>query len=301
MASTDSSCGAVSRETSKNGRCQVYVDYGDNDCKHGFYGDAAEDTVSMGGTSAVGVPLVSITKIVDVFQNQLQAAGIFGAGVGVGANYAMSNNPGQVNGCHDPKNCTKMLDPLGVFLANAGLRDSFSLCMGTVTMPGTLVLGGIDSKHHSGEFMTADVESDSEWSVSVSKVSVGRSWVTPKSSWSGIVDSGAPGMVLPRSVYDFLFPEDGSSGCTTDDQCEFVLDIEGGGERPGFKLEGPKGLVTCGANGKCEPSRYLARGESLLIGHVIQGSYYTHFDRENKTIGFAAASAACTAVQKEPF
>ncbi|GMI22143.1 hypothetical protein TeGR_g9189 [Tetraparma gracilis] len=300
MASTDPACGAVSKETSTNGLCQVHVTYGGNDCRHGFYGDAAEDTVSMGGTSAVGVPLASITTIVDVFQNQQQAAGILGANLKNESE--LLNNPGQVNGCDDPRNCTTLPDPLGVFLANAGLRDSFSLCMGTLTMPGALVLGGIDPKYHSGEFMTADVESDG-WEVSVSEISVGSTRRLASSSWAVLVDSGAPSMVLPRIVYDTYFPEDGGIDCTTDDDCVFVVDIEGGGDRPGFKLEGPGGLVTCGANGKCEPSKWLiaSDGGGFLIGHVILGSYYTHWDRENKTIGFAAASAECAAVPLKPF
>ncbi|GMI27162.1 hypothetical protein TeGR_g15139 [Tetraparma gracilis] len=199
-----------------------------------------------------------------------------------------------------------------VFLAHAGLPDEFSVCMGTATAPGALVLGGIDPQYYDGAFMTADfLESDGyyDYKVNVTNVHVGTIAYTDitgtvvdgqHTTKSALVDTGTANMGLTNEYYDAFFPSSFYGLiCKTDDDCTLGLEIEAAGDGVPFKIKVP-GVVTC-QNSGCHPTHVSKYGDEHMIGFPALRGYYTHFDRENKTIGFAAASAACTAVPQEPF
>jgi hypothetical protein len=87
------------------------------------------------------------------------------------------------------------------------------------------------------------------------------------------------------------------------------LVIEAVGDGVPFIIKVP-GVVACNENSRCHPTHNLITNEGLLqksrnqfhlIGFAGMRAYYTHFDLDKKTLGFAGASAACTAVQQEPF
>ncbi|GMI21073.1 hypothetical protein TeGR_g11463 [Tetraparma gracilis] len=313
LPSTDPDCGSISRKTSTNDRCQVAIGYGTappGGCHYGFQGDAATDTVTIGGKSATGVTLVSITTLQQGFQGAVtQAAGIWGAGFALN-NILPNTWPPR---CGDIACRTKQPAPMEVFLANAGLPDEFSVCMGTGTAPGALVLGGIDPLYYDGAFMTADfLEPYDFYKVNVTNVHVGTIAYTDipgtvvDTGTGTVVDSGTPNMGLTDEYYDAFFPPSGygAAGCTTDDDCMLGLVIEAAGDGVPFIIKVP-GVVTC-ENSRCHPTEGgLTRGglgnKFHMMGFAGMRAYYTHFDLENKTLGFAAASAACTAVQQEPF
>ncbi|GMI27186.1 hypothetical protein TeGR_g4054 [Tetraparma gracilis] len=195
-----------------------------------------------------------------------------------------------------------------VFLANAGLRDEFSVCMGTGTAPGALVLGGIDPLYYDGAFMTADfLEPYDFYKVNVTNVHVGKIAYTdiPGTVVDGqhttkyaVVDTGTANMGLTEEYFD-AFSGYGVT-CKTDDDCTLGLEIVAAGDGVPFIIKVP-GVVTC-ENSMCHPTHVAREGNQFhMMGFAGMRAYYTHFDLDKKTIGFAAASAACTAVQQEPF
>ncbi|GMI27240.1 hypothetical protein TeGR_g8085, partial [Tetraparma gracilis] len=298
LPSTDPDCGSISRKTSTNGRCQVATGYGDGAgradwCNYGWQGDAATDTVTIGGKSATGVPLIAITTLQQHFDTTVtQAAGIWGAGFAL--NNIRPNTFGPINCGVGDRLCTKQPAPMEVFLAHAGLPDEFSVCMGTATAPGALVLGGIDPQYYDGAFMTADfLEPYDYYKVNVTNVHVGAvesGTVVDGQYTPAVVDTGTDNMLLADDYYDAFFPPDlvGVSDlvCTTDDDCMLGLEIEAAGDGVPFIIKAP-GVVTC-KNSRCHPTHVSKNGDEHMIGFAGMRAYYTHFDLENKTLGFAA-------------
>jgi hypothetical protein len=122
--------------------------------------------------------------------------------------------------------------------------------------------------------------------------------------YPAVVDTGTDNMGLTDEYYDAFFPSDlvGVSDlvCTTDDDCTLGLEIEAAGDGVPFIIKAP-GVVTC-ENSRCHPTFVARQGNQFhMMGFAGMRAYYTHFDLDKKTIGFAAASAACTAVPQVPF
>jgi len=112
-------------------------------------------------------------------------------------------------------------------------------------------------------------------------------------------------MYLADEYYDALFPSsDHGVDCKTDDDCTLGLEIEAAGDGVYFIIKVP-GVVACNENNRCYPTneQVLQKNgnQEHMIGFAGMRPYYTHFDLDKKTIGFAAASAACTAVPQVPF
>jgi hypothetical protein len=258
------------------------------------------------------MPLVPITTLQQHFQSiQAQAAGIWGAGFAL--NNILTNTFTGDCGVGD-RLCTKQPAPMEVFLHNAGLPDEFSVCMGTATASGALVLGGIDPQYYDGAFMTADLlEPYRSYMVKVTNVFVGATAYTDipgtvvdgqHTRYPANVDTGAPDMYLADEYYDAFFPSDLVGViCKTDDDCTLRLEIEAAGDGVYFIIKVP-GVVVCNENSRCHPTNeglLRKNGWEHMIGFAGMRGYYTHFDLDKKTVGFAAASAACTAVPQEPF
>ncbi|GMI27204.1 hypothetical protein TeGR_g4932 [Tetraparma gracilis] len=314
LPSTDSDCGSISNETSTNGRCQVAIGYGAGEasgggCNYGWQGDAATDTVTIGGVSVTGMPLVPITTLQQHNQIiQAQAPGIWGAGFALNNILMNTFEPYPPNCGVGDRLCTKQPAPMEVFLTNAGLPDEFSVCMGTATAPGALVLGGIDPQYYDGAFMTAELDEPyNHYYVKVANVCVGAVACTDngQDTWlPAMVDTGTPSMGLADKYYDAFFPsEDHGVACKTDDDCTLGLEIEAAGGGVYFEIKVP-GVISCNDNKLCHPTNeglLQKNGDQHMIGFAGLRPYYTHFDLDKKTIGFAAASAACTAVPQVPF
>ena len=55
-------------------------------------------------------------------------------------------------------------------------------------------------------------------------------------------------------------------------------------------------LMTCDPhNNTCQLTNWIGDGgEKTIVGYAVLRNYYTHFDRANVTVGFAAATDQCT-------
>ena len=249
-------------------------------CHQGYIGDVAHDTLALGGHSAT-VPLVSITEIQSGFQ-EAPCSGIMGVAFSALNDLAGSMSDDDITGETDEA------DAFGTFLTGAGLANEFSLCMGTPSNPGTLVLGGTDSQYYTGEFQTVEIQPGGYYGVPVTGLSLLGQSVGGVGVFSGvnsIVDSGTSSLMLPSEVYSALSMS--TASCSADTDCVLRIEMSGG-----VTLEAPE-LMIC-SEGACAASNWIQDGGSqAIVGYAVIRNYYTHFDRAAMTIGFAAATSAC--------
>ena len=184
---------------------------------------------------------------------------------------------------------TSASDAFGLFLSEADSANQFSLCIGTPSNPGVLVLGGIGKKYYSG-FQIVDIISNGYrlYSVGVNNISFGGD----KESVSGstFVDSGTSMLVLPDSVYDKLIDLSGNPSYSSDADCTISSKMAA----KGVTLEAP-GIASCHLHRCIVNKNWLVKGGiETIIGSVVMRNYFTHFDRSSRTIGFAQGIPECS-------
>lgn len=160
-----------------------------------------------------------------------------------------------------------------------------------------LVLGGVNAKYHTGEFTYHTLSRTDYWGLDMEDIVFnGTSYKT--GNLLGIVDTGTSVIVGPTKVVAEMTKEFGS-GKQKQVDCAKVptlptLDFKINGKvysltGKDYILEidqGGKSTCIVGILGLDLPPQL---GEAFILGDGFIKAFYTHFDVENKRIGFASA------------
>ncbi|XP_034272755.1 cathepsin D [Pantherophis guttatus] len=165
---------------------------------------------------------------------------------------------------------------------------------------GELLLGGTDSQYYSGDFSWVNVTRKAYWQVHMDKVDVGNGLTVCQSGCEAIVDTGTSLITGPTKEIkelqkaigakpiikgQYMLPCDklstlptvslvlgGQSYALTPDQYALKVTVQG------------ETLCLSGFSGLDVPP---PGGPLWILGDVFIGPYYTVFDRDNDSVGFA--------------
>ena len=284
---------------SDSDRCPVASGFGsvsdDAACQIGFAGDIAFDMLSMGGYSG-NVSLVPITTIQSGFQDP-PVAGIMGV-----AFARLANLPGNFNTDSTETSFVGVVEKgkgtgFDMFLNASGLADEFSMCMGTPSQAGKLVLGGIDHELYSGDFQYVEKWQDSGnqgfYGLNVNRIEIGGKPMPNTSEFVGsYVDSGNPYFNVPNLIEINYFLSSEGVSCSVDTDCNIGVVMDGN-----ITLDVPD-YVTCNTtSNKCNmitSDWILDDGDAVVFGYAVLRHYVTHFERVRSLIGFAEPASACS-------
>jgi len=161
---------------------------------------------------------------------------------------------------------------------------------------GTLVIGGVDKSHYSGDFTTIPLSSDTYWQVELTGISAGSDSITPSVS-AAIIDSGTSLLVGPTADVGKMMA---SLGATQGQglyqiecaklqgknitfslaQTSFVLSAED------ITLQQQAGVCLLGVQGSD------GVGPQWILGDVFMRRYYVKFDWCGSQVGIAEAKKA---------
>ncbi|KAM9220079.1 cathepsin D [Dugong dugon] len=173
----------------------------------------------------------------------------------------------------------------------------------TVQPGGELMLGGIDSKYYQGPLNFVKVTREAYWQIHMDRVDVGNGLTLCKGGCEAIVDTGTSLMVGPVEEITELQK---ALGAVPLIQGEYLIPCGNVSGLPPISLQlGSKAYTL-------EPEDYVLKvsqaGKSIclsgfmgmdipppggplwILGDVFIGRYYTVFDRDNNTVGFAEAA-----------
>ncbi|XP_054827033.1 cathepsin D [Eublepharis macularius] len=168
---------------------------------------------------------------------------------------------------------------------------------------GELLLGGTDPKYYSGDFSYVNVTRQGYWQVHMDKVNIGNGLTVCSSGCEAIVDTGTSLITGPTDEIkqlqkaigakpiikgQYMLPCDklsslptvnlvlgGNSYALTPDQYALKVTVQG------------ETLCLSGFSGLDVPP---PGGPLWILGDVFIGPYYTVFDRDNDSVGFAKCS-----------
>ncbi|XP_077177607.1 cathepsin D [Paroedura picta] len=168
---------------------------------------------------------------------------------------------------------------------------------------GELLLGGTDPEYYSGDFNYVNVTRKAYWQVHMDKVDIGNGLTVCKDGCEAIVDTGTSLITGPTDDIKQLQKAIGAKPI-----------IKGQYMLPCDKLSSlPNVNIVLGGNSySLSPDQYALKvtvqGETLclsgfsaldvpppggplwILGDVFIGPYYTVFDRDNDSVGFAKCS-----------
>lgn len=177
--------------------------------------------------------------------------------------------------------------------------NSFSFYMTKVagSNGSALVLGGVNKKYYTGEFTYYNLSMTAYWGINIDDIIFnGTSYKV--GNILGIVDTGTSVLIGPKKVVAEMTAAFGT-GREKQVDCSTVsslptLDFIIGGTKwsltgKDYILEidqGSKSTCIVGIMGMDLPD---SLGEAFILGDSFLKAYYTHFDVENKRVGFAKA------------
>lgn len=181
-------------------------------------------------------------------------------------------------------------------MVNSGAlpEPRFAFYLGN-NQPGELVLGGVDSKHYSGEFDYVPLTAETYWEVALDGISVGGETMTNTSKV--IFDSGTSLLAGPTEEVAAIAKKVGAHkfikgeyimGCNGDKP---DIDVQIGGKTYALKLDdyvikdGP--ICIFAMMGIDIPA---PNGPLWIMGDVFMRKYYLDFDYGNKRVGIATAA-----------
>eukprot|EP00178_Gracilaria_changii_P003940 TRINITY_DN1601_c0_g1_i1.p1 TRINITY_DN1601_c0_g1~~TRINITY_DN1601_c0_g1_i1.p1 ORF type:complete len:205 (-),score=34.22 TRINITY_DN1601_c0_g1_i1:16-630(-) len=160
-----------------------------------------------------------------------------------------------------------------------------------------LVLGGVNPKYYTGDFKYYPLSMTAYWGINMDDIIFnGTSYKV--GNLLGIVDTGTSVIVGPTKVVEKMTAGFGK-GKQKQVDCDQVptlptLDFVIGGDKYSLKgedyilkvTEFGKDVCVVGIMGLDLPAQL---GEAFIIGDAFIKTFYTHFDVENKRVGFARA------------
>jgi len=183
-------------------------------------------------------------------------------------------------------------------LVNSGKLDEpvFAFYLGDNAVS-ELVLGGVDSKHYTGEFTTVPLISTTYWAVGLTGISVKGSSVS--NTKKAIIDSGTSLMAGPTAEVKKIAA---MVGATPLIKGEYQIDCNAGGPDIVFEINGKKyplafkdyilnnaGVCIFGFMGIDMPA---PNGPLWILGDIFMRKYYVKFDHGNKSVGIALSRSA---------
>lgn len=161
-----------------------------------------------------------------------------------------------------------------------------------------LVLGGVNSKYYTGDFKYYPLSATDYWRVEMTDVIFNGTSYKVGSKLTGIIDTGTSVIVGPSKVVDDMTKGFGP-GKEKQVDCNTLpslpnLEFKFGNDSYVLKPEDyilqvqELGQTICivGIMGMDLPPQL---GEAFIIGDSFIKTFYTHFDVENKRVGFARA------------
>jgi len=161
-----------------------------------------------------------------------------------------------------------------------------------------LVLGGINKKYYTGDFKYYDLSMTLYWGLDMDDIIFNGTSYKVKNRLLGIVDTGTSVIVGPSKVVDEMTKAFGK-GREKQVDCALVptlptLDFVIKGDK--YTLTGKDYILQVDQGGKSQcivgiigldlPPQL---GEAFILGDSFIKTFYTHFDVENKRVGFARA------------
>eukprot|EP00051_Salpingoeca_urceolata_P021612 m.341079 g.341079 ORF g.341079 m.341079 type:complete len:498 (-) comp19830_c0_seq9:54-1547(-) len=256
----------------------------------GAEGYIVEDLVAIGSLAAK-VPFDSVQALTTGVEMP-PAAGVFG--VGLSQRYC-----GQAKltpGAGDPSGTTCIPDALTQMLRHTAgtsnpLTNAFGVCLGSSTRPGKLVLGGNGDHHYyTGALGFAPIKDlSTTYEISLQDLAIDGASVNVTSdvytSGKTYVNPGVTTLSLLPALYNALLAT--HVPCEVDLQCTINLALDG------VALQAPD-IAMC-KNQRCvvNTAHVVSDPTANYIGAPVLSHYYTHFDRDNRRVGFGLASTAC--------
>ncbi|XP_007435358.1 cathepsin D [Python bivittatus] len=168
---------------------------------------------------------------------------------------------------------------------------------------GELLFGGTDSQYYTGDFSWVNVTRKAYWQVHMDKVDVGNGLTVCQDGCEAIVDTGTSLITGPTEEIKELQKAIGAKPII---KGQYMLPCDKLSELPTVSL------VLGGQSYNLTPDQYALKvtvqGETLclsgfsgldvpppggplwILGDVFIGPYYTVFDRDNDSVGFAKCS-----------
>jgi len=237
----------------------------------------SEDTVSIGGLD---------------IKKQLFAEVENAKGLGLG--YGIGKFDGILGLAWDKISVDGVKTPFHGLVDEGLLADPvFAFYLGN-NMPGSLVIGGTDKSHYTGDFTYVPLESEDYWRIALDDLKVnGKSMTSVKTA---IVDSGTSLLAGPVAEVEKLAALVGAKKLI---KSEYSIDCTATAPDLVFTIGGKdytftkdeyviKSGNTClfALTGIDVPA---PNGPLWILGDVFMRKYYTVFDWGNKQVGFALA------------
>ncbi|CAI2372525.1 unnamed protein product [Moneuplotes crassus] len=187
-------------------------------------------------------------------------------------------------------------DNFPVFFEAADLEDrSFSFKLGHTDEESFLVAPGVDEDLFTGELQYHNVIEEKYWSLNMTDIKVGGNSIEGAEGYKGVIDSGTSLIVGDQKLIDPILAQIGDIDQTckdlsghpditiTFDSVEYTLTPEDYIVRvKSFLGE----ACVCGFMS----AKFATNFPYLIIGDVLMRKYYTHFNMNDKTVGFALAN-----------
>jgi len=240
----------------------------------------SEDTASIGG---VAIKSQAFAEVEDAS--------------GLGLAYAIGKFDGILGLGWDRISVDGVETPMGNLVKEGALNDNvFAFYLGN-NQPGTLMVGGTDKSHYTGDFTYVPLKSEDYWRVALDDVQVGTdSYSTTKTA---IVDSGTSLLAGPKAEVTKIAAKLGATSVAGGREYIFS-DCSKGGPDITFTLGGKPysfkfAEYTIQSGGTCLFAMTgidvpAPNGPLWILGDVFMRKYYTVFDWGNKRLGFATAA-----------
>merc|ERR1711939_1024383 len=185
--------------------------------------------------------------------------------------------------------------PMGNLVKSGELSDNvFAFYLGN-NAPGTLMIGGTDQSHYTGDFTYVPLKSEDYWRIALDDLQInGKSYTTTKTA---IVDSGTSLLAGPKADVTKIAT---MLGATLVAGKEWTIDCSKGGPDVSFKVAGKDytfkfSEYTISSGSTCLLAFMgidvpAPNGPLWILGDVFMRKYYTVFDWGNKRVGFATAA-----------
>jgi len=170
-----------------------------------------------------------------------------------------------------------------------------------VNEPGSKVfLGGVNPNYYTGELKYHDMINEVYYMLKFDGVKVNGQLLPMKNTLKAIIDSGTPGLALPKWFSDAILGATGpvTSNCEGISQLPDITFIVDGTEYPVPSTDyvvaipeenGTKTCQTQWSTGQESPGYAKFLENFIILGDAFMKTYYSAFDMENQRIGFALA------------
>jgi len=237
----------------------------------------SEDTISIGGLPA---------------KNQAFAE-VENAG-GLGMAYGIGKFDGILGLGWDRISVDGVKTPFHNLVDQDQLADPvFAFYLGN-NAPGTLMIGGTDSSHYTGDFTYVPLKSEDYWRIALDDLKVGGTSMT--TTKTAIVDSGTSLLAGPKDDVSKIASKLGATSILGK---EYTVDCSKDLPDIVFTIAGKdytfsKADYTISSGSTCLFAMMgidvpAPNGPLWILGDVFMRKYYTVFDWGNKRLGFALA------------